>query len=277
MNTSRGRGLKTARYLAACAALVVALTDSGVARAQDLYGCDRSGQLFILDLSTGAGTWLCNLPTFPDPGATEIEFDDFSHRAIVQSRDGILAHQEFDIFNCVAYGPAVGNGLAFNGLEFISGVLYGTAIPFQCQPSELRILHPTTGVSVPVGPTQRGPISGLAYDGPSGVLYGITGCSQTFPTELVTLNLTTGAATHVAYLGFSGAGSLEFGPDGQLYAGGDNNDGGHLYLIDPVVGTATLVGPTGFGSVTGLALALYPLPVEETTWGELKHRYLADE
>jgi len=56
-------------------------------------------------------------------------------------------------------------------------------------------------------------------------------------------------------------GSLEFGPNGLLYAGGDSRDGGNLYVIDPTNGSATLVGATGFGSVTGLALVLRPLPV----------------
>src|SRR5207302_8033583 len=70
--------------------------------------------------------------------------------------------------------------------------------------------------------------------------------------NLVTINLTTGAATTVGSVGFN-AGSLEFGPDGNLYAG--STDGaGNLYRIDKTNGAATLVGRTGFNNVTGLTL-----------------------
>lgn len=248
---------------------VVLLVAAVSAFSQALYGCDRNGRLFIVDLNTGMGTLQCELPTYPNPGATEIEYEEGTTRAYVQARDGVFSAQAFDVFRCHELGGLVGNGMAFNGLEFVDGVLYGTAIPFQCQPSELMILEPQTGMSTVVGTTGVGPISGLAWDGTGEVMYGITGCSQLGPSELVTIDLSTGAATSVGPTGVT-AGSLEFGPDGMLYAGGDNKDGGNLYRVSTVDGSATLVGPTGFGNVTGLtfvntSLVIADLDVKPTS------------
>jgi hypothetical protein len=78
--------------------------------------------------------------------------------------------------------------------------------------------------------------------------------------NLYTINLTTGVATVVGSTGNTGAGSLQFGPDGNLYAGGDSNDGGHLYRVNKVTAAATLVGSSGFPDLTGLALATFPNP-----------------
>ena len=99
------------------------------------------------------------------------------------------------------------------------------------------------------------PIAGLAYDQPAGVMYGITGGSGGGLggiSNLVTVNLTTGAATTVGSVGFN-AGSLEFGPDGNLYAGSTGGTG-NIYRINKATGASTLVGPTGFLNVTGLAV-----------------------
>ena len=244
-------------------ALVAAVTLGPLsAHGQALYGCDREGRLFTVDIATGAGTLQCELPTHPDPGATEIEYEAGTTRAYVQARNGIFTAQAFDIFRCHAKGSLVPNAYAFNGLEFVDGVLYGTAIPFQCQPSELKILDPDKGTSTPVGPTGVGPISGLAWDENAGIMYGITGCSQQGPAELVTIDLATGAATVVGPTGIT-AGSLEFGPDDMLYAGGDNNEGGNLYQINTSDGSATLIGPTGFDNVTGLTFVASSLVIAD--------------
>ncbi|MFQ5700651.1 MAG: hypothetical protein ACE5HU_02275, partial [Acidobacteriota bacterium] len=104
--------------------------------------------------------------------------------------------------------------------------------------------------------TGLGPISGLAFDEPSGIMYGIEGGPG--PADLVTIDLTKGKATVVGTTGIQ-AGSLQFGPDGSLFAGTTGFGGGKLYRIDPTSGAATLVGSTGFNRVTGLTL-VDPLP-----------------
>ena len=245
----------------------------GSAVAQVLFGCDRDGQIFQVDEMSGVGTFQCNLPTYPNPGATEIAYDMVARWAVVQTRDGVFTNQIVDIFNCAPHTGEVFNGYGFNGLEYVNGVLYGTAIIGSCAPSELRKLDPIAGTSTLIGPTGKGPIAGLAWDMNNLVMYGITGCArQGDKSELVTIDLMTGAATAVGSTGIE-AGSLAFGTDGNLYAGGSRNDGGNLYRIDPADGSATLVGPTGFSSVTGLTVAVFPVATEESTWGRIKSLY----
>jgi hypothetical protein len=240
---------------------------------QYLHGTDNEGRMFFINLATGAGAFLCNLPVHPDPGVTELEFDFNTMRGVIQSRDGIFTNQIVDIFNCASFAGEVFNGWAFNGLEFVDGVLYGAAILNTCEPSQFMILNPNTGATTLIGPTGMGPISGLAWNGFHGVMYGVTGCEGVYGLSLlVTIDMSTGAATVVGPTGIS-AGSLEWGPNGRLYAGGNRRDGGNLYEIDPYTGAATLVGWTGFESVTGLAFAQFPVPVEEVTWGAIKAMY----
>ncbi len=57
------------------------------------------------------------------------------------------------------------------------------------------------------------------------------------------------------------AGSLQFGMDGFLYAGGTGGSGGDLYRINTITGLGTFVGATGFDSVTGLTLVGSVAPV----------------
>jgi hypothetical protein len=47
-------------------------------------------------------------------------------------------------------------------------------------------------------------------------------------------------------------GSLEYGPDGMLYAGGGQVNEGLLYRVNPATGATTLVGDTGFSDISGL-------------------------
>jgi hypothetical protein len=99
------------------------------------------------------------------------------------------------------------------------------------------------------------------------MLYGVTGCRQVYgASQLVSIDITTGAATVIGSTNRT-LGSLELGGDGILYAGGDSHDGGNLYAVNPATGAATLIGPTGFSSVTGLMLGLRPVPVLVSRFG----------
>src|SRR5207247_6114881 len=94
-------------------------------------------------------------------------------------------------------------------------------------------------------------------DEPNSIMYGLTGCANGASSNLVTVNLTTGAATVIGSVGFNG-GSLEFGPDGNLYGGSTGNTG-NLYRINKATAASTLVGATGFLNLTGLALVIAPV------------------
>ncbi|MFV2068945.1 MAG: hypothetical protein ACC645_18420, partial [Pirellulales bacterium] len=212
-----------------------------------LYGSDRDGQLFTIDLESGAGA-LVGVLSGP---STEIEYDPISGRSFSQFPDGVFAGQEFDLATGRAIGEAIANGMAFNGMEWIGTNLYATGIPEPRGRSELHILDPFAGTTTTVGATGLGPISGLAYDSATDRLFGIAGGPG--PADLFSIDRDTGTATAIGSTGIQ-AGSLEIGPDGLLYAGGTGADQGQLFVIDPVSGSAQLVGNTGFGPVTGLLL-----------------------
>jgi len=221
-----------------------------------LYGASANGELFSIDTNTGAGTLIGILPFGYFGGSTEIVLNNSTRRAWTQfSPSAAQGGQEFDINTGAGIGSPIATAGALNGLEWIGSTLYGTVITSGGGASQLRTLDPFAGTSSLVGATGRGPIAGLAYDQTSGTMYGITGGNGSGGGaigNLVTINLTTGAATIVGSVGFN-AGSLEFGPDGNLYAG--STDGlGTLYRINKTTGAATLIGQTGFNNVTGLTL-----------------------
>ncbi|MEP6819193.1 MAG: Calx-beta domain-containing protein [bacterium] len=220
-----------------------------------LYAATRSGQLFTVNLSTGAGT---SVGTLPSSGSTEIEFNNDTRRAFTQFPDGQFAGQEFDLSTGAPLGSPVADGASFTGLEWVGAKLYGASVTASHGTSELRILDPATGASSLIAPTGIvDPIAGLAYDDISAVMYGITGGARGGSSNLVTVNLTTGVATVIGSVGFNG-GSLEFGPDGNLYAGSVGNTG-NLYRINKATGASTLIGATGFTNVTGLMLVIAPV------------------
>jgi hypothetical protein len=219
-----------------------------------LYGANRNGLLFTVNLSTGTGTLVGSLPS---GGSTEIEFNNNTRRAFTQFPDGVFQGQEFDISTGSAIGSLVDDGGSFTGLEWVGSSLYGTMMTGGGGASQLRTLDPSNGMSTLIGATGRGPISGLAYDDTNAVMYGITGGAFGGSSDLVTINLTTGVATTVGSVGFNG-GSLEFGPDGNLYGGSTGNTG-NLYRINKTTGASTLVGATGFINVTGLTMVLAPV------------------
>jgi len=241
--------------------------------AAQMLGTNNNGEMFTVDTATGAAQLICNTPAFGNIGATEIEFNNMTLRGIVQGRDGSFIHQEFNPVGCVALGGQVVNNRSFNGMEWVGTNLYATGILGPCMDASLCILNPVDGSVAIIGPTHLGlPVSGLAWEAMDGIMYGITGCHMDTTSLLVRLSLTTGQATVVGdtekYLG-----SLEFGVDGILYAGGNNVDGGGFYRINTNTGAATLIGPTGFSNVTGLALAEPPVPTEILSWGAIKARY----
>jgi PEP-CTERM motif len=229
--------------------LIAGVLLAGSANGGILYGTSGFGQLFRINVATGAGTLLGSMPE-----ATEIEYDPLSGRAWTQYPDGAFTIQQFNINTGATIGAVIPDAGSYTGLEFVGSTLYGTVITASGGPSSLRILNSSTGTSSLVGATGVGPISGLAYNG---TMYGIAGGSG--PANLYTISLVTGLATLVGSTGIQ-AGSLEFGPDGNLYAGTTGANGGRLYRINPLTGTSILVGLTGFSSVTGLALDPVPEP-----------------
>jgi len=227
-----------------------------------LYASDRSGSLWIVNVGAGTFTPVGNFgPSVPGGpgvsvgGTTEIECVPTSGATCFsQLPDGAFDIEPFDITIPVLTGPSVVDGASFTGLEYVGATLYGTHISAGggAAPSTLSILTPTTGAFVPIGLTGVGAIAGLAYDTGAGIMYGIAGGPG--PASLYTISLITGLATPVGVTTMQ-AGSLQFGPDGKLYAGGTGPDLGDVFEISTSTATSTFFGSTGSTlGITGLTL-----------------------
>lgn len=221
-----------------------------------LYGSNRNGDLFTVNTSNGSATVIAQLagPCIGDPGVTEIEFDPVSGAAYAQNPNGSFNGFGFNILNGQANSGCVSTAGSNTGIETVNGVWYATTIMEPDGLSELRTLDPFgSGGETVVGPTGVNQISGLAYRTSNSTMYGIAGGPG--PANLYTINLNTGEATLVGSTGIQ-AGSLQFGPDGRLYAGGTGPNANLIYIIDPATANSTLLGDTGLQSsgVTGLTL-----------------------
>ncbi len=223
------------------------------------YGSDVDGNLFTINVNNGAGSPVGNFGIGSGPGvgvgtssfSTEIECTPNGSNCYVQERDGVFQISKFNQANAALIGGPVGNGGSYTGLEYVGNTLYGTVVFMGQGPSSLHTLNPSTGISNNIGLTGVGPIAGLAYDVSTTTMYGIAGGPG--PAVLYTINLNTGMATPVGTTTIQ-AGSLQFGPDGNLYAGGSGADSGNLFKINTQNAVTTFVGSTGFNTVSGLTL-----------------------
>jgi hypothetical protein len=276
--------------LAASLGLVVAAQAAGAA--STLYGSynlpcgvctGTTASLATVNVGTGGATTVGTLPfsnpVADGPGVTEIVCQPNATSAATaicyaQSAGGTKMISQFNLSTGAAIGTPVSTGsFTFNGLAYVGSTLYGASSNNGNSPFYLRTLNPVTGVSTQIG-TGTGvgePITGLAWNGTT--MYGIEGGSPSTGANLYTINLSTGVATVVGNTLIKGAGSLQFGPDGNLYAGGDGNDHGHLYRVNQTTGAATLVGASGYPitvepngpALTGLALVTFSNPTTTTT------------
>jgi hypothetical protein len=104
----------------------------------------------------------------------------------------------------------------------------------------------TTGVATAIGPVGFADVESLTFSSNDAFLYGVDDVTD----QLITISLTTGAGTAVGSLGVSvvdhgltlGCGNLWLSSDAP----------GNFYSLNPISGTATLIGAQG-QAVTGLA------------------------
>ena len=219
-----------------------------------LYGCNDAGQMFLITPNTGAASFAYNLPTAGVSGATEITSTGTSGEAWVQGRDFTNGIQKFSVGTGLPLGGFVADGASFDGLEFaVFGRLYGTKASSSCGNSDLATLDPATGTVTTIGPTGGRQITGLAFDRRANALFGVSSWCPI--SRRLIFDITSGAVAPTPDTVTVTLGSLEYGPEGDLYAGGDFFDGGHLYRLNTLTGQAKLVGNPGFGAITGLMLA----------------------
>ncbi len=236
------------------------LTGAVESMAQELlHGMDVQGNLFTVDLNTGAGT-LVGVLDFPGnailAGYNEIVHDPDSERSYAQERDGNFRLQPFDHISGNALGPAVDDDGSWHALEFVDGTLYGVYFT-QSGDSNFATLDPATGEPTDIANFSLGVqvnVTGLAWDG--AVLYAITngGAAQQGspqnPSVLYQIDPLSGATAEIGPTGMR-AGGMAFGPDGQLYAGGTGPNRGEIWRLDTFTGAGVLLGATGFGQGQG--------------------------
>ena len=229
----------------------------------NMYGVNAAGQFFTIDVATGSGTVVGNLPISGDSeccrGYNEIAYDESTNTAWAQERDGNFRAQPFNVNDASTAGPPVENGASWHAWEFIGSTLYAAGFAGVVS-NGFATMDPAIGiasVSVITDDTWDEVLSGdvftgIAYSGVT--LYGITNGEDSGESSLYTINLGTGSLTLVGASGIR-AGSLEFGNDGNLYAGGVAGNAGGFFQINIATGAATLIGPTGFsggGGISGL-------------------------
>jgi hypothetical protein len=154
--------------------------------------------------------------------------------------------------NLYTVDPATGSaglvgptGMAsITDIAFHGPTLYGVTF------SQLVRLNPDTGAAVVIGPPFAYSTNGLAVS-EEGTIYAGTNGGQ-----LITINPVTGAATLIGLFGggMNSSGDLVFDDNGVLY--GALNQGVNVVLakINRNTGAATVIGPTGFSTVYGLAI-----------------------
>jgi uncharacterized repeat protein (TIGR01451 family) len=244
---------------------------------------EGGGDLFSVDLSTGAGSFIGQMPDYLAP---EIEYDNNSGRLFGSMGfspwfwDWLFGY-DYEMPRLYELDPETGGSLgdvtldrlcALPGLEFVGDTLYGTCSDgppwFWEGDPDLVTIDPDTGHVSYVGDTdlyEDALIHGLAYDESSDTMYGLI-VQEYGPNALVTIDLNNGDSDWLCdiwdddYSDYTyDLRAIEFGPDGTLYGGiAEDSD---LVIIDPNPQPnngnycmMTHVGDTGF-SVTGLSLA----------------------
>jgi hypothetical protein len=257
----------SARARARLVGAVAVAVASGAAWGQPapgMYATDNAGNFFLIDLSTAAPTVISSGRACSAAGlqVTELEFNNATGAGIVQNSADAFSYNELDFTTGLPSGPTTLDGGAFQGMEWIGGTLYGTVVlgGGGASPSELWTLDPATGMTTVIGPTGVNNISGLALQPGTLSFYGVTaGANAGGTSRLVTIDSDTGLATVVGDTGLV-LGSLEFGPDGRLFAGGGQGNANELWEINPSNAEAWLIGDTGLGAnaITGLAYVESP-------------------
>ncbi len=259
MTLSARAGMRRALAIAATGLLAhapIAWSQAAINCSTELYGVTQNGSLFRVNITTGAASAVGATPV----NLTEIEFDAASGQLWAADGPGHGGPSMLRLLN-----PASGaelSAVAFNpagfvtGMEIVGNTFYGAYSNGAGSPSMLVTIDRTTGTLTTIGAMGISvPIAGLAHDTTTSTMYGVTAGGQGI-AALMRIDLTTGVATFVGPIGsYTKIGSIEFGPDGNLY-GGVSQDGmldpGWLLRINPATGAPTRIGDMSF-STTGLA------------------------
>ena len=231
--------------------LVIAFAVIAFPARADLLGVAWEGDVWRLDLNTGAGTKVGNAGAFRNAmalspsglfysagdGPELITINPSNGAATVVATFSLQSPSQEDI-RALAFSPA--------------GTLYAVSRYDPGNPAQgsnrLYTINPQTGATTFIGGMGTVGVQALEI-APNGTAYGYhigtgDGPGNSGELGLVRVNLATGAITDVnpANGGVYGIQSLAFVPDGTLYGVRSFPDAG-LYRIDPATDATTRIGP----------------------------------
>lgn len=212
------------------------------------------GALLSLDPETGAGQ-VIGLTGLS--GLSDVELSP-SGELYASGSGAVNAGQLFTLDTETAEPNFLGPiGFNVSDIAFASnGTLYGLTAGLS---SRLLEIDPVTGsgsVIGFIGTNFSG--GGLAFDN-EGTLYASINDSGAGVFRLLTLDLETGAGTSVSILNTFLDG-LGFSPAGNLFASIGGPDGGFA-SVDIATGTATFIGDTGVGGLSGISFVPEPATI----------------
>ncbi|HXV13607.1 MAG TPA: T9SS type A sorting domain-containing protein [Candidatus Krumholzibacteria bacterium] len=227
--------------------VVIAPATMGVIYATS--GAADGGNLYTIDTSTGAATLIGPIGV-PMPGLAINSMGEMWGTARISG----------DLYRVDA---ATGQGYfqtTTPGVDFIdciafdaSDVLYG--IGYDPPAFQLRIINTSNGTTTLVGPTNDVWV-GLAFHPTNGTLFAsVGGFSPVNPDAIATINIGNGATTVIGTTGLGGPiPDVAFDAYGNMYGlkgggGGTNN----LILVNQTNGSGTVIGPTGYPAMSGMA------------------------
>jgi hypothetical protein len=229
--------------------VVIAPAQQGVIYATS--GAADAGNLYTINPTTGAATLVGPTGQVGMPGLAINSTGEIWGTARISG----------DLYRVDATTGQAYFQTATPGLDFIdaiafdaSDVLYG--IGFDPPGFQLRIINTSNGTNTPVGATGDVYV-GLAFHPSTGVLYGSVGGFQPLnPDGIATINKVNGAATILGTTGFGGpTPDLVFDMFGNMYGvkGGGQSGNNNFIGVSTLNGSGTLVGPTGYPALSGLA------------------------
>jgi len=217
-------------------------------------GGGDGGQLYTIDIATGAGTLIGNAgPMDGIPGLA------INSAGEIYGTDRISG----DIYRLDA-NDGTAYYVSSPGISFLDGIAFDEndvlyAIGYDPPAFTLWTIDVNTGDATPVGPTGD-IIVGLAFDPTDGQLYGsVGGFLPNVADGIYQIDKNTGAATLVGTTGLGGATpDLLFDEDGNLFGSKGGSDG-RFISIDKNTGAGTVVGNFGASSLSGLACYREPV------------------
>lgn len=234
-------------------ATFLALFSASPLHAQDLFGITHLGDLIRIDKTTGTGA-LVGSSGF---SGTNAAASDSSGRifSIKPLSDGLGQLIEFD--------PTTGDGSVFLELPVCSSGWDVRGMAFDSNDTLFIVLdrdilglndvlatvNTVNGQCSEIGDMQQETIQALAFDSDDNLFC----LSVSAFGGLCRVNVTTGVVTSMSFRPFFDSQALEFDQDGTLFAARSN-----LQRLDPISGIPTLVGPTGFSDIRGLAFTNAP-------------------